>query len=315
MRTITTYTVFVLFLGILAIMAAPTRAQVPNFWSHWGDGKAELNGYKTEIPRYGSIRKGYSVLIFVTEDISKETQVKVDRKLTAGSKVKVMKLNHIKKFRTGIYDYSIMESVFSPLFVWKFKGRGMKAVTPIKTAYSSQEWCGIYYEQINSTPTSFIWKQHSYFDGEADTVRTLQREPYSIFESDLLIRTRELTAPFPSGEYTLLPSSLYSRIDGGRVEWTKAEVRRSPSLVLVKSSLGKIKARTFVIDTERRKHTIWVEGQFPKRIIRWEVLFKESGMKEISEIAGSFRGDYWNMKSADKAYLRKKVGVPVDIFN
>ncbi len=41
---------------LLLCLAAPTAAQ--DFWAHWGDGKAELNGYVLKQPRYGAVRRG-----------------------------------------------------------------------------------------------------------------------------------------------------------------------------------------------------------------------------------------------------------------
>ena len=38
----------------------------PDFWKHWGDGQAELNGYRLKQPRYGVVRDGTAVMIFVT---------------------------------------------------------------------------------------------------------------------------------------------------------------------------------------------------------------------------------------------------------
>jgi len=143
-------------------------AQQDLFWKEWGDGKAELNLYSTEIPRYGELRSGYSVLIFVTEDFSKISQVKAEKSVPDSERLKVMKLNHIKKFLTGIYDYSIMTSLFSPLTVWSLGSRYFEAVTPIKVSFSSQEWCGNYYEQLNARVDGYERKAHSYFEGEGD---------------------------------------------------------------------------------------------------------------------------------------------------
>ena len=36
------------------------------FWAHWGDGRAEMNGYRLIQPRYGAPRTGTALLIFVT---------------------------------------------------------------------------------------------------------------------------------------------------------------------------------------------------------------------------------------------------------
>src|SRR5688572_23182791 len=48
------------------------------FWSHWGDGKAELSGYALRVSRYGQPRDGRLVLIYVTEDFSDSARVKAE---------------------------------------------------------------------------------------------------------------------------------------------------------------------------------------------------------------------------------------------
>ena len=88
----------------------------PNFNSYWYQGKAELTSYNLEQARYGEMREGQAVLIFVTEDFSKSKQVKLDNPGAAGDDAeKVLKLNMTKKFDTGLYPYSMMSSVFTPV--------------------------------------------------------------------------------------------------------------------------------------------------------------------------------------------------------
>ncbi len=41
---------------LLFSLVVPSHAQ--DFWKHWGDGKAELNGYVLKQPRYGALRTG-----------------------------------------------------------------------------------------------------------------------------------------------------------------------------------------------------------------------------------------------------------------
>ena len=48
------------------------------FGKYWYQGQAELNTYDLEQYRYGEKRNGEAVLIFVTEDFSREKQVKLD---------------------------------------------------------------------------------------------------------------------------------------------------------------------------------------------------------------------------------------------
>jgi len=40
------------------------------FWKLWGDGRGEVSSYDLTFPRYGELRKGTAVLIFVTESFS-----------------------------------------------------------------------------------------------------------------------------------------------------------------------------------------------------------------------------------------------------
>src|SRR5260221_4765220 len=123
---------------LLLGLSSPAFAQ--DFWAHWGDGKAELNGYRLTQPRYGSPRAGTAVLIFVTEDFSDSLRVKADPgKHPASDVYPVMKLNAVRDFQTGIYDYNILTSTFLRV----------AAGWPVaKVSFSSQEWCGDVYHQI-----------------------------------------------------------------------------------------------------------------------------------------------------------------------
>ena len=53
-------------------------APTPEFSRYWQQGKAELTSYTLEQARYGEIHQGEAVLVFVTEDLSKTKQVKLD---------------------------------------------------------------------------------------------------------------------------------------------------------------------------------------------------------------------------------------------
>ncbi|MEX1238164.1 MAG: hypothetical protein WEB30_00545 [Cyclobacteriaceae bacterium] len=72
------------------------------FHDYWHAGKAEVNSYELSQSRYGENRRGKAVLIFVTEDLSKKLQVKLDDP-SGRHKINVLKLNFTKKFITGIY--------------------------------------------------------------------------------------------------------------------------------------------------------------------------------------------------------------------
>ncbi|PIQ17718.1 MAG: septum formation inhibitor Maf, partial [Flavobacteriaceae bacterium CG18_big_fil_WC_8_21_14_2_50_34_36] len=71
-----------------------------DFKSYWFSGTAEITSYTLEQERYGEMRDGSAVLIYVTEDFHGDTQVKANKKndLT----IPVLKLNSTKNFLTGI---------------------------------------------------------------------------------------------------------------------------------------------------------------------------------------------------------------------
>ena len=50
------------------------------FKEYWFAGKAEITSYKLEQARYGELRDGSAVLIYVTEPFLADKQVKVNRR-------------------------------------------------------------------------------------------------------------------------------------------------------------------------------------------------------------------------------------------
>jgi hypothetical protein len=107
----------------------------PEFWRTWGDGRAELAGYDLTYPRYGKPRNGVAVTIFVTETFSNSARVKADPgKHPPSDEFPVMKLNLIKDYQTGIYDYNDMLSSFVGLA----PVNGLPPGSLTKASFSSQ---------------------------------------------------------------------------------------------------------------------------------------------------------------------------------
>ena len=116
-----------------------------DFWAFWGDGQAELSAYKTTTNRYGEKRSGYQVLIFVTEDISRKTRIKVESDdIPESERLPVLKLNRVHKFTTGVYDYSILTSTFSAID----SEFGHPSFFPMKISMTAQEWCGHVFQML-----------------------------------------------------------------------------------------------------------------------------------------------------------------------
>ena len=85
-----------------------------DFKAYWYQGKAEVSRYALTQARYGELRNGDAVMIFVTEDFLTDEQVKYEGG-SNGPRTGILKLNMLEQFNTGIYDYSLMTSVFTPV--------------------------------------------------------------------------------------------------------------------------------------------------------------------------------------------------------
>ena len=107
------------------------------FKAYWYAGEAEITSYKLEQARYGELRDGNAVLIYVTEPFLPKEQVKANN--NNPENISVLKLNATKKFLTGIYPYSIMSSTFYPVHDNQHA---------LKTSLSVQEWCGHVYSSL-----------------------------------------------------------------------------------------------------------------------------------------------------------------------
>ena len=144
--TIAIFTLIVLFSGVYAfnksINASPESIALTDtvsqkrFKDYWYQGLAEITAYRLEQARYGEIRQGHASLVFVTEPFSKRKQVKLDNPSAArNDQIPILKLNLTKKFKTGIYPYSMMSSTFTPV-------QAAPNAHALKITGTSQEWCG-----------------------------------------------------------------------------------------------------------------------------------------------------------------------------
>jgi hypothetical protein len=176
---------------------APKTTLSKEFNNYWYNGEAEITSYKLEQARYGEMRDGKAVLVFVTEDFLPEVQVKADNYSKANTPV--LKLNATKSFNTGIYPYSIMQSTFYPV------ANNQHA---LKISASVQEWCGHVYTQLNNR-TDFEVISHSYFQNEADQAFNLEK---TWTENELWTKLRIDPKSLPIGDIKIIPSIEFSRL-------------------------------------------------------------------------------------------------------
>jgi len=180
---------------------APAALVLPEgFNQYWYAGNAELTTYDVTQERYGEFRQAEQVNIFVTEDFSGSKQVKLDDPASAGAdRVPVLKLNSVLRFHTGIYDYSIMQSVFTPV----------SGQATLKSTASIQDWCGQVYMQTNLEKDQYRVRTFSYFETEGDQD---QKMPMVLLEDELWSRLRLNPTMIPTGKMRVIPSAVYTRL-------------------------------------------------------------------------------------------------------
>jgi hypothetical protein len=280
---------------------APSQAP-PGFWDHWGDGRAEVAAYTLTIPRYGQARDGEVVLVTVTEDFDPAQSVKSERRRSTS--VPVLKLNEVRDFQTGVYDYNGLTSVFVPL-----TGR-VPLGQPLKVSFSLQEWCGHAYEQLVRGDDGYARTLHSYFDGEANQQARLDTPAGGVVEDAMPLLARglagALVAPGASREVPWLRSRLRDRMDHRTASWTTATLGLTADASRVTVPAGSFEVRTLSAEVADGRELTWqVEVAAPHRLIRWS---HSDG--EVGELTGVSREPYWNQHGNGQESKRAELGLP-----
>jgi hypothetical protein len=262
-------------------------AQGPNP-TYWYQGKAEISTYAVTQERYGEPREAEQVNVFVTEDFSKQKQVKLDNAAAAGAdRVPVLKLNSIRRFETGIYDYSIMQSIFSPT----------DGGPAIKSTCTVQDWCGQVFFQTNRTPDGYQAKGFSYFESEGDTDVKL---PKALLEDELWVRLRLDPSAIPTGKQLVIPSAVYSRIRHKAYTALTAEISTEKG---EKESILRVR-----YEGTPRSLSIRYETAFPYRILGWEEM--DNARNSSSGTLKKTRMQaYWSENSNAFSGLRDSLGI------
>lgn len=285
-------TLLVVLVSVAVSLAASLPSYDKAFWSIWGDGQAELAGYDLTIPRYNQPRRGVAVTIFVTEMFSNSARVKADPgKHPPSDEFPVMKLNLMKDYQTGVYNYDEMTSAFVALQ----PVNGRAAGSPAKITFSRQEWCGQTYHQLLFDAKSIRAVRHSYFDGDGDQQREIDYPANGIPEDALMHWARGMAAPaLTAGESLTVPLlPALPSMNGVDAKWVTVTLSRS-----AKSQSITVPAGVFVVDSmvvrmsEKQTRTFYVEQAAPHRIVKWE-----SSTGEHAELLKSDRMKYWQMNA------------------
>ena len=270
---------------------SPVRHLNQEFKGYWYSGKAEITSYQLSQLRYGELREGTAVTIFVTEDFLPKEQVKAND--YSKNNIPVLKLNITKNFITGIYPYSIMNSTFSPLSTKEH---------PIKITTSSQEWCGQMYMQLNNTE-KFNVISHSYFEGEADQKISFDK---SMLESELWNLIRINPEELPTGEFMMIPSFEFIRLNHKEIKAYKAVASLTKN--------GPLQVYSINYPSLPRQLTIYFNSSFPYEIEKWEESSFTNpndtlGLKTTALKIKRLRSNYWAKNSNKDKQLRDSLGL------
>jgi hypothetical protein len=278
------------------------------FWRTWGDGQAELASYRLVFPRYGALREGVAVAIFVTEPFHEGARVKAERPSSSQPEVfPVMKLNLMQDFPTGVYDYNLMTSTFIALEPVNGRPAGAAA----KVSFSAQEWCGHVYHQLLFDSGAIRDVSHSYFEGEADAQGKLDYPEGGVSEDALLLWARGMAAPAlepgDSVEAPLLTSLARARLAHRPLQWSKATFARSaanaPQTVRVPAGSFETDVLTVIVPGGAN-WTFHVERASPHRLVKWE-----SSDGQSAEMVANDRMKYWALNGPGGEQALERLGL------
>lgn len=264
--------------------------------NYWYKGLAEISSYTLQQGRYTEIHSGTAVNVFVTEDFSKDKQVKLDNAAAAGSdRLPVLKLNQTLKFNTGIYPYSVMTSTFLPIDRNNYPHAE-------KITSSVQDWCGMAYMQMNQKEDGFQLQQYSYFESEGDREFNFTN---TFLEDELWNIIRLQPSSLPQGKMKVIPSLTYLR-------FSHKEIQAYEANVSVESADG-IQTLSLEYPAINRTLKIRFSEAFPYQIQGWEEVypgFNGQPLTTTATLDKVIMTDYWSKHNNADRKLRKELGLP-----
>jgi hypothetical protein len=293
-----------LMMGMIAFASCHSQSNlVPKidsreFAAKWYQGLAEITSYDLQQSRYGEMHPGEAVIIFVTEDFSKSKQVKLDNpENDEHDALTVLKMNAVRSFNTGVYQYNIMQSVFTPISYDKYP-------KTLKVTASSQDWCGHSWMQYNLKGKRYKATSYSYFESEGDNTFYLE----DVFLEDE-IWTKIRTAPhtLPTGLFQIIPGTIFSRMrhfDGNPVTAT-ASINKSNQEYIYHLKYTEL----------QRSLKIYFSLDFPYEISGWEETSRsgfgpnEKTLTTKAVLKKRKMLDYWRRNNLADRSLRRELGL------
>jgi hypothetical protein len=276
-------------------------APSPRLDAYWYEGEAEISRYELRQNRYADLHRGEVIAIFVTEDFLLDQQVKNDY-YTNPNSTPILKLNKVSRFTTGLYDYSLMTSVFTPVNT---------ATQPqtLKVTLASQDWCGQSFSQLNFRDEQYLCRIFSYFEKEGDTTAEL---PYAILEDELFSRIRMNPDGLPTGSHAMLPSMAVLRLL--HLPCAAVEVEASLEDYAGPDFAGQgLRAYTIEFPSLKRQLQIVFQAEAPYLIEGWTDTYPSVSDRKprttIARRAKTIKSAYWQQHGLEDTALREQLGL------
>lgn len=278
---------------VISIAEKNKKKITPDFKKYWYSGNAEITSYTLEQARYGELRKGSSVLIYVTEPFLADKQIKADDK--HANNIPVLKLNATKKYLTGIYPYTIMTSSFYPVH---------DNTHALKISFSAQEWCGHVYAQLNNR-NSYEISSHSYFESEGDQNLSINKND---LENEVWNKIRINPSGLTTGNIQMIPSFEFLRLSHKELKAYDAIAK------LTSDNNGNI---TYTIEYPSLKRTLAITftETFPYTIENWSETYESGFGKNTKKLTTTgiknkrIITPYWQQNKNSDLFLRDSLGL------
>lgn len=273
-----------------------------SFGDYWFQGKAELTSYALSQARYGELREGTAVMMFVAEDFSPRTLTKLPEGET--KKVPVLKINFEKRFNTGIYPYHMMMTCATPIDygTWPHS---------LKMSTSSAEWCGATFTQLNLKGGKYMLTEHSYFPNEGDLTASL---PASFLEDEIWTRIRIAPDRLPVGSFSLIHNGFVARLLHQQLA-----VQQATATLTDDPANAALRVYKVSVPAQGRSLEIWFDKAFPHGIDHWTETYtdgfgsKAKPLTTTGKRIKTIQDAYWSHNAVGDSTLRKELGLETQV--
>ncbi len=273
----------------------------PEFKKYWYSENAEISSYRLQQAQFGNLNDGEAIMVFNTEDFRKDKHVKLESNAKEKA-VKVLKLNFIKRFVTGIHDFSMYTSVFTPV-------QTQDISSTLKVSNTNQDWSGQTFLQLNFRQNGYQVLGKSYFEEEIEDDYHIDK---AILEDELWTRIRLMPCnELPMGKVVLIPSLGSLRLRREKAAPAIADITLEPykgDSTFRGDSLQDYRVK--YIESKRSLRIIFEKG-FPHKIVGWEESYIANNKVLTSRgiLKATIQNPYWQKNMPADTIYRKKLNL------